>query len=99
IQEINKVTTGRLKNFRNNWKNITNDKFILNSLNGYKIPFTSFPFQHHSPTEKTFLVEEFKLIQTEINKLIKKGAIEEKKDNIKHLISKFKEDNWYKILD
>lgn len=58
-------------------------------MKGYKIPFLSSPFQSRLPTEKNFSVEEFQSIKIEIDKLIKKGAIEECKREENGYISSY----------
>jgi len=46
-------------------------------LKGYKIPFIETPVQTTVPEERKFSEEEFTKVELEIQKLLKKGAIEE----------------------
>jgi len=46
-------------------------------LKGYKIPFIETPVQTTVPEEREFSEEEFTKVELEIQKLLKKGAIEE----------------------
>lgn len=57
-------------------KEITSDKYVLNYLEGYRIPFTERLFQKTLPKEKILPKEETKIIQIEIDKLLRKDAIE-----------------------
>lgn len=40
------LIAGRLQHFLSNWKEITNDKVILDIVSGYKLEFTSVPSQN-----------------------------------------------------
>ena len=82
LQELNVSTnksytfaTGKIKYYYNNWKNITNDTFILDIVNyGLKIDFknkrqlVNVPKIPHNAEEKS-------IINLEINKLLKQGVI------------------------
>ncbi|XP_044585057.1 uncharacterized protein LOC123265399 [Cotesia glomerata] len=68
---------GRLKYFLNAWKTITEDKFVLQCVKGYKIPFESPPIQTCPPPEKVWSDLELAGVQSEVNKLLIKGAIRE----------------------
>lgn len=63
--------------FLNNWKSITSDKWILQTVSGYKIEFNSIPVQKHLPITPNWSLTERNLISEEIDKLLLKGAIQE----------------------
>lgn len=83
------MKAGRLKNFINEWKKITTDQFILNCLEGYKIPFKDLPFQSKPPLERKFSAQDWGKIKIEIKKLLNKRAIEECIDEPDQFISPF----------
>jgi hypothetical protein len=64
--------TGRLQFFYANWQNITQDPFILNAVQGFKICFRSHPVQSIVPR----VSNQDLIIKDEISSLLKKGAIE-----------------------
>ncbi|XP_074102142.1 uncharacterized protein LOC141529496 [Cotesia typhae] len=80
---------GRLKYFLNAWKTITEDKFVLQCIKGYKIPFESPPIQTRPPPDKVWSDQELAGIQSEINKLLMKGAIKEVKEVPGQFLSPF----------
>ena len=81
LQELNVSTNtsctfvaGKIKYYYNNWKNITNDRFILDIVKyGLKIDFKNKPQLANVP--KIPHNAEEKSINLEINKLLKKGVI------------------------
>ena len=64
---------GRLKNFIENWKILTNDTEILSLVEGYTIPFHEIPQQKNIPNSPKLNQEEKK----EIHDMLNKGAIVE----------------------
>lgn len=69
-------TAGRLKYFVKEWKSITSNKFVLNSIKGYKIQFTSQPFQSQVPTAPLLRgAQSLEEVRKSINKLLELGAI------------------------
>lgn len=66
---------GRLKKYYKEWQRITSDKFILETVSGYKIPFTGPVSQSSVPTVKFSSLAEEKVCATAIDKLLSKGAI------------------------
>ena len=64
---------GRLKNFIENWKILTNDTEILSLVEGYTIPFHKIPQQKNIPNSPKLSEEEN--IQKEIHELLNNGAI------------------------
>lgn len=68
---------GSLLNNLHKWREITSDPWILETVSGYHLEFESIPYQSKPPKLPTFSDRDTELIQTEINKLISKGAISE----------------------
>ena len=56
---------------------ITSDPWILQTVSGYHLEFVSLPHQAKLHTSPNFSKDEVKLIDDEVQKLIKKGAITE----------------------
>ncbi len=78
---------GRLLSFIEFWKSITKDDFIINTIKGYKIPFTEPPIQFKKPhIIKCSQTEQVKLDQA-IIKLLKSGAIKCSQDEPGQFIS------------
>jgi len=73
-QLLNQVA-GRLSLFVTNWKVLTTDKWVLETVKGFQIPFTSHPVQGHRPNPVMYSAEKSLLIQEEVGTLIEKGAV------------------------
>lgn len=58
------------------WSNLTTNPVILKWVRGFKIPFSSVPVQHTFSERTDWSKNEISSIRFEIDKLIKKGAIE-----------------------
>lgn len=58
------------------WHLYTSDKWILETIQGYKIEFTEPPFQFHIPNEIPFSDDQAHLVDQEVESLLQKGAIE-----------------------
>ena len=69
-----KFEGGRLRHYVHNWREITSDKHILQTVTGYKIEFSEPPYQYRPPTATQFSEQEVELVQTEVNKLLTKGV-------------------------
>ena len=67
---------GRLRFFLDFWKTLTFDRFILEIIEGVKIPFDSFPAQLWQPREINCSVEEKTCIDAEIATYLTKGIIQ-----------------------
>ena len=67
---------GRLKYFVDNWKIITSDKTILETVQGYQIPFILRPHQWRKRITKPKLSEGNMFLEA-IDDLLAKGAIKE----------------------
>ena len=74
--EVNMVShvPGRLKKFADVWSEFTNDKFILNVINGYKIPFNELPVHTRAPPEPVSSILEEQDYCNSITRLLKIGA-------------------------
>ena len=77
---------GKLKNFIENWKILTNDTEILSLVEGYKIPFHEIPYQKNIPNSPKLCQKQKVLVQKETHEMLNKGAIIEAP---KHLEGKF----------
>ena len=60
----------------NYWKEITNDKWILDIVSGYRIEFIEQPVQFRIPKQISFSKSEIELVDKEVSTLLQKGAIE-----------------------
>ena len=68
---------GRLKHFRTNWALVTRDRWILDTVQGYKIEFIKNPVQAFRPRVGVASAHEQSLMQEEIQAMLLKGAITE----------------------
>ena len=68
---------GRLKNFIENWKILTNDTEILSLVEGYTIPFHEIPLQKNIPNSPKLSQEKMILVQMEIHEMLNQGAVVE----------------------
>ena len=68
---------GRLKQFFPQWRCLTSDWFILDSVRHYRIEFAQTPEQESVPKEINFTPQEQIIIEEEISKLLRKGVITE----------------------
>ena len=65
----------RITSFVSNWSKLTNDKEILQIVKSLKIQFLERPSQKEPPAERKMSLEEEKLVGTEVQELLRKGAI------------------------
>lgn len=68
---------GRLQHFISNWARITQDPWVLEAVQGYRLPFIQQPYQPHLPRALTHSQAEETLMQQEIQSMLQKHAIEE----------------------
>ena len=66
---------GRLTHYLINWSAITQDQWVLNTVQGYQIDFVAMPHQESLPTPPHYTSEQVTLIQEEVSKLLLKQAI------------------------
>ena len=79
-QSLNKVQVGNLKNCIESWRKITSDPWILETITGYHLEFASPASPHFN---------EVKLIEEEVQNLVKKDAIIEVSHCKNEFISNF----------
>ena len=65
----------RIKYFTQNWEQVTKDPNILKLTKGWIIPLLKKPFQTREPKPLSYSPEEKILIDTEVNEMLRKGAI------------------------
>ena len=63
---------GRLASFVDTWKVLTRDTWVLDAIQGYKIPLLRTPHQSHKPQEGVFSQHHTALMQKEAESLLKK---------------------------
>ena len=75
---MNEVITcaGNLANHIANWRGITTDPRILEAVSGYRLELASQPYQLFTPSLINFSDSESAVVQSEIQTLLDKGAIE-----------------------
>ena len=66
---------GRLAHFVKNWEQLTKDRWVLSTVRGYYIDFTSTPHQSRRPHPPKFNQSQEQLIQQEVETLLMKGAV------------------------
>ena len=59
------------------WTELTDDQEILDIVSGYQLDFSEIPHQQKPPTPFNLSKEEERLVDLEVEKLLRKGAIEE----------------------
>ena len=74
-QNVKCLKAGNLTSFLSEWRSITSDREILDMITGTTIDFSYLPVQHGPPAIREFSDTEFKIIETEIEKLLNKGVI------------------------
>lgn len=57
------------------WKSVTTDPYVLNCISGFKLEFTSVPYQSYIPNPIKFAKGEFEAVDYEVERLLKIGAI------------------------
>ena len=72
---VREIVAGRLALFCENWLQVTRDKWVLDTVTGYKIEFISTPTQQIRPRTGVCSSEEQNLVEEEIRKMLAKGAI------------------------
>ena len=67
----------RLTHHLHNWQATTQDRWVINTVQGYKTDFWTKPQQKHPPLTPQFSADQLQLITEEITELLQKQAIEE----------------------
>ena len=70
---------GRLNFYSENWEKLTQDVNILSIVHSFKIPFSQSPFQYGPPHLARVNHKESLQINSEIKKMLRKGAIQQVK--------------------
>ena len=65
----------RLQHFLGNWEVITNNQWVLNTIQGYHIHFLKDQYQHCMPYTPHYTLEQNQLILKEVRELQQKGAV------------------------
>ena len=66
---------GRISHFATNWKTITEDQWVLRTVQGFLIPFREEPRQVCAPQPCRFSEDQMKLLREEVSSLLGKGAV------------------------
>ena len=69
------IVAGMLGQFANNWKVLTSNLWVLKTVKGFRIPFTSLPSQTTQPAELVFPSEQAAQVREELQSLLGKGAV------------------------
>ena len=64
-----------MSHFLINWKVLTTDQWVVETVKGFQIPFSSHPVQDHWPNPTMYSAEQSLLIQEEVSTLIEEGAV------------------------
>lgn len=80
---------GRLSLFTEHWEGISDDKFIIDWIRGYDIPFKTRPTQLIEPREPTWSLSDDLRVQRAIDKLLQKKAIEVCTDSDNQFVSRY----------
>ena len=93
---------GQLAYYKNSWKQITSDPWIIQTIMGVNIEFTSKPFQATVPCENTFSKAESEAVDLEVHKLLQKGVItqttHESGEFISQIFVRPKKDATYRLI-
>lgn len=89
ILKVEQKYAGRLSKFSEKWRNITNNSYILQCVQGYHIPFDCIPFQNKPPQSKKFTNTEIKEIKKSIESLISINAVNKCKPRNDQFISPY----------
>ena len=69
-------SASKIEHFKENWENITSDKWILNTISGYQVELENKPIQSTTPTPFKFDNVEKTLIDAEIDRFLSFKVIE-----------------------
>ena len=65
---------GRLHHYERNWKLITQDQWVLQTVRGYCIDFVAEPHQERRPHAPVYSHDQAQLIRSDVGELLRKGA-------------------------
>lgn len=77
VYNVKSAAAGRLRLFIQNWQILSQDPWVLQTVEGYQIPLISEPVQSQEPYPIVSKPDEMILVDQEIEELLKKGAIQE----------------------
>ena len=77
LREGPEVPAGRLQHFLENWQKITKDRWVLETIRGYRMEFQESPTQAYRPRPLQVSLIQGTLIDQEVKDLIGKGAVVE----------------------
>ena len=77
LNQVHVHVAGRTAMFLNNWKCITSDTFVLTCVQGVVLRFLTPPCMRAVPSDFPMKPSEQAIVDTEIGKLLSKGAIKE----------------------
>ena len=64
------VHVGRISQFIQNWMLITQDPWVLQTVQVFQLPLVENPVQNHVPQEMNFSLDQERLVGEEVEKLI-----------------------------
>ena len=101
LQIPTKPLAGRLTHHLHNWQVIIQDRWVTNTIQGYKIDFWTKPQQKQSPLLLQFSADQLQLITEEITELLQKQSIEEiqPSEGIHKLKDLLQPGNWLAKVD
>ena len=70
-----KAVAGKLQYHLANWERVTRDRWVLDTVKGYQIEFTSDPYQNTKPHPPQYGAELMAQMKAELTELLQKGAI------------------------
>ena len=73
--QLSLQVAGRLSHFLHNWEVLTTDKWVIETVKGFQIPFVGHPVQGCRPNAPIYSSELHLLIQ-EVKALLGKGAVQ-----------------------
>ena len=82
------LPAGRLTHCMENWRRITQDQWVLETVRGFRIPFVSDPRQRQQPRQLCLSKEAEALLEVEIQEMLEKGAIQESQTKGRGFVSK-----------
>ena len=93
---------GKVKHFIDNWKAISSDKTVLETLCGYELSFHTVPPTRNKCNNPSFNEQEIESINLEIQNVLSKGIIEEtstsKYQFVTHIFTRPKKDGTRRVI-
>ena len=100
---VDNFKAGKTRNAVNEWRKITNDKWILETICGYKVTLSCTLNQSYSPRPFNFKIDEKNQIKMEIQRFLNHGIIEKANGNtegeyISNIFTRPKSDGRIRII-